>query len=118
MILIVGGVGAGKRCFVQRELQYRPEEMSSDEKSQTPVLWGIEQLAARSPLAVEELCRALAGREVLIANEVGSGVIPLDAAERAWREKAGRLCTLLAAQADVVIRLVCGIPQVIKQVKR
>ena len=31
-----------------------------------------------------------------------------------WRERAGRLGCALAARADVVVRMTCGIPQVIK----
>ena len=34
--------------------------------------------------------------------------------ERAARERAGRLCCLLAERADTVVRVFCGIPKVIK----
>lgn len=48
-------------------------------------------------------------KEVIICNEVGSGIIPMLASERMYREQTGRLCTLLASRAEHVIRMVCGI---------
>ena len=36
------------------------------------------------------------------------------AAERAAREAAGRLACLLAARADCVVQMFCGIPTVLK----
>ncbi|MFR8208433.1 hypothetical protein [Hominenteromicrobium sp.] len=38
----------------------------------------------------------------------------VDATERANREKAGRLACLLAARADCVVQMFCGIPTVLK----
>jgi adenosylcobinamide kinase/adenosylcobinamide-phosphate guanylyltransferase len=45
---------------------------------------------------------------------VGGGVVPVDARQRADREAAGRLACLLAARADTVIRVCCGLPQLLK----
>jgi len=50
----------------------------------------------------------------VIAAEVGGGVVPLDPAERAARERAGRLACLLAQRAETVVRVFCGIPKTIK----
>ena len=52
--------------------------------------------------------------KVHIACEVGGGVVPLDTEERKNREKAGRLACLLAARAETVVRLCCGLPEVLK----
>lgn len=38
----------------------------------------------------------------------------MSAEDAQWRERAGRLGCALAARADVVVRMTCGIPQVIK----
>lgn len=51
---------------------------------------------------------------VLVSDEVGYGVVPLDAFDREYREKVGRICTKLAAYSSSVIRVVCGIGTVIK----
>ena len=46
---------------------------------------------------------------VLVANELGCGVVPVDAFDRRYREAVGRICTGLAAEAEAVYRVVCGI---------
>ena len=51
---------------------------------------------------------------VIVTNELGYGVVPVDAFDRKYRETTGRVCTQAACQADTVIRVVCGIGQVIK----
>ena len=51
---------------------------------------------------------------ILITNELGCGIVPADPKDRAWREMTGRVCTMLAAEASQVWRIVCGIPQMLK----
>ena len=53
-------------------------------------------------------------KEAVACCEVGSGVIPIQYGQRRAREATGRLCVLLAARAEKVVRLVSGIPTVIK----
>ena len=52
--------------------------------------------------------------DILIATEVGGGVVPMDPKQRADREAAGRLACLLAARAECVVQMFCGIPTVLK----
>ena len=56
----------------------------------------------------------LLGREVVACREVGCGVVPLDRADRDRREAVGRLCCDLAAQAEAVYRVNCGIAMRLK----
>lgn len=51
---------------------------------------------------------------ILVSDEVGYGVVPMDAFDRAYREAVGRVCTKLAAYSSQVTRVVCGIGTVIK----
>lgn len=51
---------------------------------------------------------------VLISDEIGGGLVPLDAFEREYREKNGRVNCYLASQAETVIRVTAGIGQRIK----
>ena len=51
---------------------------------------------------------------VLVSCEIGYGVVPMDAFDRAYREAVGRICTVLAAKSRRVTRVVCGIGTVIK----
>ena len=51
---------------------------------------------------------------ILICDEIGNGIVPMEAEERTYRECTGRILEGLAAQADEVVRVVCGIGQKIK----
>ena len=51
---------------------------------------------------------------VIISDEVGNGIVPIDKNERLIREKIGRVQCLLAEEAEEVIRVICGIGQRIK----
>ena len=46
---------------------------------------------------------------VIVADEIGCGVVPIDKNDRAWREAAGRALCVLAQKADAVTRVICGI---------
>ena len=46
---------------------------------------------------------------VIVANEVGSGVVPIEASDRAWREAVGRALCTIAQASETVTRVVCGI---------
>ncbi len=51
---------------------------------------------------------------VIVSQEVGYGVVPVDAFEREWREAVGRVSTQIAALSSRVTRVICGIGTVIK----
>ena len=85
MIFITGPLYSGKRTFAKT-------------------------LPGRCICDVQEL----AAYDIVLATEVGGGVVPMDPAERAGREAAGRLACLLAARADCVVQMFCGIPTVLK----
>ena len=103
MIFITGPLCSGKRTFAQT----LPGRALAD----------VQQLAADAAdcEALERLADRLASEyEILIATEVGGGVVPMDARQRADREAAGRLACLLAARAECVVQMFCGIPTVLK----
>lgn len=51
---------------------------------------------------------------IIICDEVGNGIIPVEAAEREYRERLGRILCGLAEKAVKVERIICGIGQRIK----
>ena len=51
---------------------------------------------------------------IIICDEIGNGIVPMDPFERVYRERTGRILVNLAAEALEVERVVCGIPQKIK----
>ncbi len=52
---------------------------------------------------------------IFISDEIGYGIVPVEAFERLYREETGRICCKLAEQAESVTRVVCGIGMVIKE---
>lgn len=51
---------------------------------------------------------------ILICDELGNGIVPLEKMERIWREQTGRLMIELAGQAERVERILCGLGQRLK----
>ena len=51
---------------------------------------------------------------IVISDEIGNGIVPIDSFEREYRERTGRILVKLAEQADEVVRVICGIGQRIK----
>lgn len=113
MLLIVGGEASGKRSFAE-SLGYTGADMADGVMDERPVLFHLERMVFENPEGADGLLPLLEGKEVVICCEVGSGVIPIERAERLGREATGRLCVLLAKKADCVVRMVSGIPMVIK----
>ncbi len=58
--------------------------------------------------------RAAAGPVVLVANEVGLGLVPGTPLGRRFRDEAGRLNQEIAAFADHVVFVAAGLPLVLK----
>ena len=54
--------------------------------------------------------RATAARVVIVSNELGLGLVPLEQTTRAFRDLAGRVNQYIAAEADEVLFVVSGIP--------
>ena len=106
MIFVTGPLYAGKREYIQKALGL------SDADFAARAVWDVQKLAAGAD--PEQLADELSKKEIVIAAEIGGGLVPLDAGERAAREAAGRLACLLAERADTVLRVCCGLPQVLK----
>ena len=102
MILIVGGFAAGKRAYAREVLGYGEDRMSCRIDDDAPVFYGLE---SQPDTPLEKLLQ----KDVVICDEIGCGLVPLDAAQRQRREQVGRLCIALAREADRVIRVVCGV---------
>jgi adenosyl cobinamide kinase/adenosyl cobinamide phosphate guanylyltransferase len=113
MVLIIGGEGSGKRTFA-RSLGYTEEEMTREANSSLPVFYQLEQVLREDPSLADELLEPLCQKDLVLCCEVGSGVIPISREERQAREVTGRLCILLAQRAESVVRMVAGIPTIIK----
>lgn len=107
MILVTGPAYAGKQEYICKKLHIPYEDFEKHGIRDAEILAAGEE-------DVLELSERLAEYEVVIMNETGSGIVPVDEKDRLFREKAGRLSCILADKADAVVRVVCGLPQMLK----
>lgn len=82
-------------------------------------LWVSNLMHAEHDVAAacEDLGQALLRRQaqtVLVGNEVGLGIVPLDPLARRFRDEAGRVNQQLARIADRVVFMVAGLPMIVK----
>ena len=99
MILVIGGFAQGQAEYARK-------------------LWPERQVLPdlQEWLKQEEDGEAAAARiirdypeRVILCDEVGCGVVPVDAEERRWREQVGRCLVALASAAEEVHRVCCGL---------
>ncbi len=51
---------------------------------------------------------------IILCNEIGYGIVPMDKTDRLYRETVGRCLCRLAAYSERVVRVVCGLGMKIK----
>ena len=116
MNLVIGGAGQGKLAWALAMTGLDGSAVSRTPADPRPILAGLETWLRDETNPMPALERFLAQRPgaVILCDEVGCGVVPMDREDRAWRERVGRTCCALAERADCVIRLYCGIPSILK----
>lgn len=124
MKMIIGGAFQGKASYAKEKFPNinwkKGEELTLEELLECEGVIGFHEFIKKE-MRTEQDCGHLAELIIeknpdiiLVSDEVGYGVVPIDAFDRAYREQVGRICTKLAAASDEVIRVVCGIGTVIK----
>lgn len=106
MIFVTGPLYAGKRKYIRTALGLGEADFAAR------AVWDVQELAQGADLPA--LAERLSRNEIVIATELGGGLVPIDRTEREKRESAGRLACLLAEKADTVVRVCCGLGQVLK----
>lgn len=124
MEMIIGGAYQGKTKYAKE--QYPKTEWISGNSATEEELMKTRGITDFQEYIRRELKEGkdvsdLAGRLrnnnpdiIIVSQEVGYGVVPVDAFDRKYREAVGRVCTELALQSRKVTRVVCGIGTVIK----
>jgi adenosylcobinamide kinase/adenosylcobinamide-phosphate guanylyltransferase len=79
----------------------------------TNLMLGEHDMAAAAA-GLEAALEGAVAPIVLVANEVGLGIVPENALARRFRDEAGRLNQRLAARAAQVIFMVAGLPVRVK----
>lgn len=124
MKFVTGGAYEGKTEFAMDKYRICPEDItdaaSADEEEMFKAVCiknyqdFIKRILAENP---EEFTQKLISENpdaVIIMNETGSGIIPLEKSDRIWREQTGRCGCMIAKAADEVFRVCCGIGVKIK----
>ena len=121
MKMIIGGVFQGKKEFAVQQtgiyLQQAADGLTCEYDSifQVPMIYHFHEYIKRrmqEGLPYKEMAGDLIRRNpdlVIVTNELGYGVVPVDAFDRQYREDVSRLCCELAAASDQVWRVCCGI---------
>ena len=126
MILVIGGAFQGKYSFAANELGIREGWADGDtcgfhEIYECRAIHHFHDFVKRAMEANYDLSSLVdkimeKNPEIcILTNELGYGVVPADEFDRALRDQLGHICTALAARADTVYRMICGIPTIIKQ---
>ena len=124
MELIIGGAYQGKLTYAVNKYAFGENDVFDlGDVIPIPVCrcyYHLEALTRRAALAglspeafVGNMMKVFAGA-VVISREIGCGIVPMDAGERAYREFHGRVLAMLASDADSVTRIFCGLDEVLK----
>ncbi|MCM1427456.1 MAG: bifunctional adenosylcobinamide kinase/adenosylcobinamide-phosphate guanylyltransferase [Eubacterium sp.] len=127
MKLIIGGYAQGKLHYVLQKYQLAEDVVwdgrlpeSSTPSEQTIVInhfhkW-IKECILAGGCPAEEAAAFLDSHAdcIIISDEIGNGIVPVDAFEREYRERTGRILVTLAERAEEVERVICGIGLKIK----
>ncbi|MCR5735583.1 MAG: bifunctional adenosylcobinamide kinase/adenosylcobinamide-phosphate guanylyltransferase [Lachnospiraceae bacterium] len=114
MILITGALYSGKREYAHENYGVSEEDLGKS------CVFEAQELV-RDPEKYPDLsvlCGQLSKMKVVTVSETGAGVVPVGIDEREYRERAGVLSQMLAKEAETVVRMICGIPQIIKDTNR
>ena len=117
MRLVIGGKKQGKLLYTMRKYKVSENQVSSTfkESENARVFHNFQQAVQKllasgeDPIKNLEYLLFINPDIIVICDEVGCGVVPVDREERAWRETVGRLCCWLAERAESVERVFCGL---------
>lgn len=109
MILVIGGAYQGKKEYVK-------ENFGAENSVLFDYHLTVKQQLSEGKNPLEEAEKLLENHQdvIIVSDEIGYGLVPMDVFERKYREEAGRVNCYFASKAEQVIRVVCGIGNRIK----
>ena len=134
MIFIIGGEHQGKLNYALSLTEFKNEDVIDYSNMESLKLREIincnKTVLYNFNILIKELLRVYDDEEivkekinnmikdcrisVVISNEIGYGIVPMDKFERRYRELTGRICCDIAKESKEVHRVVCGIGTIIK----
>lgn len=123
MVLIIGGAYQGKTEYAKKTYGLQDADIFTCENTgidpNARAIRHLERFALACVRAGKEPAEVLnaidLSDKILICEDISCGVVPMDAVEREWREAVGRMNAMLAAKAERVTRLFCGLPLELKR---
>lgn len=126
MRLVIGGYAQGKLAYVMKKYNMQDSYVMDDILEMTQVSYGNKivnhfhkwvrdcmEKGENPEQMIEEFLKKNPDC-IIISDEVGNGIVPMEPFEREYRERVGRILIMLAKQAESVERVICGIGQRIK----
>lgn len=127
MIFVIGGAFQGKLDYVCTKYHIDKTEVVEgdctlvEELYFTKVWYGFHRFVRSFSMEKKEeiltILEAVWDKNpniIIVSDEIGYGIVPMDAFEREYRELVGRLSCLLAKRAEAVFRVTCGLGTRIK----
>lgn len=129
MRLIIGGYAQGRLAYVLKKYHLTERDvldLADPENPENPdfledyqnkkIIYHAEYLVRYFP-DPENMIKKIPDltHKIIITQEVGCGLVPIDPDERRWREAVGRMNQFLAQQAQSVERVCCGLGMYLKQ---
>lgn len=127
MKLVTGGYAQGKLAYVlekyglEKDMVWHGVLPETGDGTERPVVvdrlhdW-VKKRILEGGCPEEEILAFLnrCGDCIMICDEIGNGIVPMEPLEREYRERTGRIVVELAKRAEEVERVICGIGQKIK----
>ncbi|MBN1039509.1 MULTISPECIES: bifunctional adenosylcobinamide kinase/adenosylcobinamide-phosphate guanylyltransferase [unclassified Clostridium] len=124
MILIYGGAYNGKNEFVKKKYNLEDKELFYCNDSNLDFSYKgiiglhifIKGCILSNMDALEIIKQNLDNLQdnIIVCDEIGSGIVPLDRKDRLWREECGRVLQFLSQNSNKVCRIFFGLEEVLK----
>ena len=122
MMLMVGGMSQGKLPYALEKTGFSPSDVAEDfaAAKEKPIFYGLHTAVrfalqqGQNPAKLMQEVMEANPSVLVISDEVGCGVVPIDPFEREWRDHVGRICCEIAKNSERVERIICGLPQLLK----
>lgn len=126
MILVIGSSFQGQLGYVLNEFRLTAKDVADgdligfDTITDYKVIDKFHLTVKRlyeGGLNIDEFvakCFASKTLKIIVADEIGSGIVPLEPDIRELRDEIGQILQIIASKSEKVVRICCGLPVVIK----
>ncbi len=115
MVLIIGGTYHGKKEFLLK--YYHSDEIFDCKQDDLATINNYQVLYNIHTLPIPLLTHIKANYKIVVGDEIGLGIVPIESELRIKRDAVGRLYQELSKESTVVIRIWYGIAIYIKGTK-